>query len=930
MVTRKPLPDDTPSADPNAPPHVSIQTIRQELWSATDSENSPDRVWADGDAQQASQTGPNPNPTPASSQDVPDPLRPGRMPRSPFDQTQDNPWEDVGKGNDVAAATEPKSKLEHVPTVLRPGGRTETNPFKRKPVSGENSGSNVVNTPNISNSPVNEPQAPPTESFSQLDLGPPEPSNNNPWKLGADDRKADLIPVTDQDAGRNVWDSEAPSRQANSPALLSLPSDGESPAWDESEPPKSSIPPMPERSSEELEFSQDAHAWDDVGVRDKGKAVAVAGQSDQAEGWNLIDHESAPEPTPGKLSKADTWENFVDAEDKPTKGKELAKDTTSEGQAPALPPRKSNNGAPPFPPRPQSPSAANKTGTYQIKNISWFDDSAPSNPRRSPILVQNANGPCPLVALVNALTLTAPAGTMNTVLVETLKSREQISLNLLLEAVVDELMTRRTSKDLPLPDLTELYAFLKGLHTGMNVNPRFLPTPEIFASYKRTSLTHVHPTERGDLVPGTFEDTRDLKLYSTFSIPLIHGWLPPKDAPVYDAFSRQASSYDDVQTLLFREQELEDRLTTSEGLSEQEQQLYQDIVTIKDFLTSFGSQLTPWGIEVITKATQPGSFSILFRNDHFSLLYRHPQTMDLLTLVTDFGYYKYDEVVWQSLLDVNDVKTEFFSGDFRLVGGPDQEPPAENNKLPGLWYDETGESSNANNGGGEWQTVQGRRKKPDTIDVPDPLSPLSPNHEQEDHDLALALQLQEEEEERHRADQEARRKESQLSEQFIEEQGRGSTARTGPATRGRGTSSNNSSVLGRRGRGGSSSSLVPTRGSSAAVPVTIGTNGSRGGRVGQQVRPLVPPAATTHRPGNADEEDAPPSYEQASKMSPYHPPEGHPSHPASSPGTATAGNRRRTGFGIGANPARQNSRVQPVPQGSTSSGSGRDRDCVIM
>ncbi|KAK7949061.1 uncharacterized protein PG986_009947 [Apiospora aurea] len=911
MATRNGPAGNAPNND-KPTPSFNMQGVRQELWSATDSDTDGENVW--GDARQPQDT------ASAGAQSaprtIPDTLRPGHATQNPFGHDAGNPWdEDDGQGSVPSSHTGSKGGLEHVPTVLRPGGRQETNPFKRKPLSSTNTGQSAANL-----IPVDAPPVPPTNAFSQLQLNDSEQSTN-PWKPTTEDSKASLAPplvnsIPDQDTGNNVWGSGHGSRQpsasprAHSPAIVSLPSEGESSsAWDDDVVAKPALGHMPLKSPEEQEFSQDAHAWDDLAQLDKGKGPAAhAGQSQPRSGddWNLIDHD----PQPASLSRQSTWENFDDpeAENKPAKPEEqIQKPPTPTAEAaeeprPALPPRTSQEVPPAQPPRPQSPSASNKNETYQIKNINWHDVSAAQNPRKSPILVQNANGPCPLVALVNALTLTTPADLTNTVLVETLRSREQISLNLLLEAVFDELMSpRRTNSDAALPDVSELYAFLKGLQTGMNVNPRYIPTPELITSHKRTSLTHVHPSERGDLIPGTFEDTRDMKLYATFSIPLIHGWLPPKDDPVYDAFDRQASSYDDVQSLLFREEELEDKLSapSSAGLTEQEQEMYQDIMIIKSFLATSATQLTPWGLEVITKSVRPGTFSILFRNDHFSTLYRHPQTLQLLVLVTDAGYHSHDEVVWESLVDVNGERAEFFSGDFRLVGGPQhqqshQESPA-----------------GASTSGG-----RGRRSTSDADNAP-----VSPTLEQEDRDLALALQLQEEEDERHRNEQVARQRERQLSEQFIEQQGRGSTARTGP--RGRGGNSVSSS------RGGSTSQLnIPVRASSNSL-----NSPARGGRPAQQqpVRPLVPPANNrTHRPTDGEDDDAPPSYEQASKSTPYVPPAGHPSHPESSPGSSTRGRRPNlAGPSRGSLAGNNMGRARPPPVAAQSA-DDRHRDCVVM
>jgi ubiquitin carboxyl-terminal hydrolase MINDY-1/2 len=939
MVTRDAMPESAPD-NSNAPPSITVSGVRQQLWTATPgSEADGEHIWGGAAATQG-------NDTTSNAQDVPEALRPGATGKPKFGTEDENPWSDAETSTKYS-----KTGLEHTPTVLRPGGKLETNPFKRKPVPP----SPTLLEPSTS---VGAP-APPTEAFSNLEVAEPGPGTN-PWGPPIDESKLSVasqsIPSAgNQESASDIWRSTSqPQLSAGpstaSPAAVSLPSGRESPGWDEVEP-LSSLPSMPPpRSPEEQQFSQDAHIWDDLAALDKGKesttAMAAATSQDGPHGeWNLIDHEQVP--APATLSRQSTWENFADTDEQkadstvkaPVPSQSAAVEaaaSTSEESRPTLPPRDPDDVPPPQPPRPTNADTANKTETYQIKNINWHDANAAQNPRRSPILVQNANGPCPLVALVNALSLTTPANLTNTVLVETLRSREQISLNLLLEAVFDELMSpRRTQPDAALPDVTELYAFLKGLHTGMNVNPRYIPSPEVAAKHKRNSLTHVHPSERNDAIPGTFEDTRDMKLYATFSVPLIHGWLPPASDPAYDAFRRQASSYDDAQNLMFREEELEYKLSNpGDGLSEQEQQMYQDILTIKSWLSLSATQLTPWGLEVITKAIQPGTFSILFRNDHFSTLYRHPQTMQLFTLVTDAGYYNHDEIAWESLVDVNGERTEFFSGDFRVVGGPQQEA---NGGVPEAWYEDN-ESSNAR--GGEWQTVQGRRARNNSANANPPSSPMSATHEQEDRDLALALQLQEEEDERHRAEQAERRRESQLSEHFIEQQGR---ARTGPpGMRGSGNRGGTSAAPSTRG----GSAIAPARGSSTANRGSPNGGGARAGRPVQQVRPLVPPRATTHRPTN-EEEDAPPSYEQASKTTPYVPPAGHPNHPESSPSSASTARRRATQPGnTRVGPSRGPSmsppdagpsnpmpmgRGRPMPMAHTNSASvGRDKDCVVM
>lgn len=559
----------------------------------------------------------------------------------------------------------------------------------------------------------------------------------------------------------------------------------------------------------------------------------------------------------------------------------------SEGYTPTLPPRKSQEQAPLQPPRPLSdmnnPSTSSisnpaataarkqKKETYEIKKVTWHDVSATQNPRVSPILVQNANGPCPLLALVNALTLSTPAN-VETALVETLRSREHVSLGLLLDAVFDELMSgRRGDAAQELPDVSDLYAFLITLHTGMNVNPRFFPSaPSKSPADPRNSMSHIHPTEREAATPGTFEETREMKLYSTFSIPLIHGWLPDRDSSAYAALKRSANSYEDAQNLMFHEEELENKLQR-EGLSFEEQATLEDIATIKAFFNTAATQLTPYGLHTITTSLGPGAVAILFRNDHFSTLYRHPDTLQLLQLVTDMGYAGHDEVVWESLIDVNGESAEFFSGDFRLVGGAPSSP-AQTHLQP---------QSQGNDG---WTTVpvrnQHHRKASSSNHVPQEEPSQSPKAEQEDRDLALALQLQEEEEERHRAEMARRRRETELSQQFIEQQGQQRPNNDVPVTtRGGGP--------GARGSGRN------------RIPSTSNIRGSGGANL--DARPEIPPRRTGPVAGGqpidaeAGVDAPPPSYEQAANQVPYVPPANHPAHPNASP-NPNAPPRRMTAY----------------------------------
>lgn len=502
-----------------------------------------------------------------------------------------------------------------------------------------------------------------------------------------------------------------------------------------------------------------------------------------------------------------------------------------------------------------SPRARRPSETYQIRLVNWYDASSPKNPRRSPTMVQNANGPCPLLALVNALVLSTPSD-VATALVETLRVREQVSLGLLLDAVIDELMSdRRGSVTQSLPDVSDLYAFLVTLHTGMNVNPCFVPVEEKAISLIDAPIDH--PIDRQDLrKPGGFENTREMRLYSTFAVPLIHGWIPPRNHPAFAALKRAARTYEDAQNLMFREEELEEKLQ-QRGLSQEEQVMLEDIASVKYFLSSTATQLTGYGLDTVTESMAPGSIAILFRNDHFSTLYRHPRSGQVLTLVTDMGYAGHEEVVWESLVDVSGEGCEFYAGDFRPVGNVEGDTQQQNGTM----------RRDADDG---WQTVSNKsRKRPrsradlpplETLSLGEDRPPMSPNLEQEDHDLALAMQLQEEEEERERQEAAARRREDELSQAYL----------------------NNTDSQGRRtfpglGRGASNGPSVPPRGGSN----TTGRQASS--------------APQVSRRRDSMDDAPPPSYEQAAKGPAYHPPANHPAHPHASPGPSGSSTRPQTG-----------------------------------
>lgn len=399
---------------------------------------------------------------------------------------------------------------------------------------------------------------------------------------------------------------------------------------------------------------------------------------------------------------------------------------------------------PPLPARQPQPSATTTTEIYQIKHITWLSPAAPrssSAVRHSPILLQADNGPCPLLALVNALILSTPAGTTTT-LISILQEREQVSLELLLDAVFQELMDRGGATGLP--DVSDLFAFLLTLHTGMNVNPRF---------YRAEDSRH-QQSEYAD-----FEHTREMELYGAFKVPLVHGWLPEASHPAVAAMKRRkTANYEDAQTLLFVEEEIITRITTAgAALAPGEDQIIEDATLIREFMENSKTQLTSYGLETVRGRLKPGDVAILFRNDHFMTVIGARDGGALHGLVTDAGFATHEEVVWERMVDVQGHGNGFLSGDFRPVGGQDlqqqQRQHVQQRPVRSLLDPDEG-----------WETV------PDSIaneslsigsrldaGLPGLVGGPDPDATGHDADLALAMMLQEEEDEQHRREQERRR-----------------------------------------------------------------------------------------------------------------------------------------------------------------------------
>ncbi|XP_068565486.1 ubiquitin carboxyl-terminal hydrolase MINDY-1 isoform X2 [Cebidichthys violaceus] len=265
---------------------------------------------------------------------------------------------------------------------------------------------------------------------------------------------------------------------------------------------------------------------------------------------------------------------------------------------------------------------------YLVKWISWKE-------KKTPIITQSENGPCPLLAIMNTLFLRwkakLPAQTE-------VVSTEDLMAHL--GECVLSVTPREKTDGMELnfqQNMSDAMAVLPKLSTGLDVNVRF------------TGVTD-------------FEYTPECIVFDLLDIPLFHGWLVDPQSPETEA-SVGKLSYNQLVEKIIDYKHSADSSRVSEGL------------VAEQFLESTATQLSYHGLcELNTTATE-GEISVFFRNNHFSTMIKHKGHLYLL--VTDQGFLQEEGLVWESLHNV-EGDGNFCDSDFRLCHPPQRAPPTTN------------------------------------------------------------------------------------------------------------------------------------------------------------------------------------------------------------------------------------------------------------
>uniref|UniRef100_A0A8C8CWM4 Ubiquitin carboxyl-terminal hydrolase n=1 Tax=Oncorhynchus tshawytscha TaxID=74940 RepID=A0A8C8CWM4_ONCTS len=262
---------------------------------------------------------------------------------------------------------------------------------------------------------------------------------------------------------------------------------------------------------------------------------------------------------------------------------------------------------------------------YFVKWITWKE-------KKTPIITQSENGPCPLLAIMNTLFLRwkakLPAQT------EVITTEDLMAH---LGECVLSIKPREKAEGMELnfqQNMSDAMAVLPKLSTGLDVNVRFTGVSD-------------------------FEYTPECIAFDLLDIPLYHGWLVDPQSPEMVAAVGKLS-YNQLVEKIIDYKHSANSSRVSEGL------------VAEQFLESTATQLSYHGLCELNTTVKEGELSVFFRNNHFSTMIKHKGHLYLL--VTDQGFLQEGGLVWESLHNV-EGDGNFCDSDFRLCHPPQRSVP---------------------------------------------------------------------------------------------------------------------------------------------------------------------------------------------------------------------------------------------------------------
>eukprot|EP00179_Madagascaria_erythrocladioides_P030997 CAMPEP_0198333442 /NCGR_PEP_ID=MMETSP1450-20131203/18956_1 /TAXON_ID=753684 ORGANISM="Madagascaria erythrocladiodes, Strain CCMP3234" /NCGR_SAMPLE_ID=MMETSP1450 /ASSEMBLY_ACC=CAM_ASM_001115 /LENGTH=373 /DNA_ID=CAMNT_0044037961 /DNA_START=19 /DNA_END=1140 /DNA_ORIENTATION=+ len=251
----------------------------------------------------------------------------------------------------------------------------------------------------------------------------------------------------------------------------------------------------------------------------------------------------------------------------------------------------------------------------------------------TPICLQNQNGPCPLLAIANALFLRGD--------LDLKRGTTEIS-DEYLQSLMTEYLYRVNGSVKEGPEewvanhqmnLADAVNMLPRLSHGMDVNVRFD-------------------------APDSFEFTREMSCFDLFRLRLLHGWLVhPQEEVLVRAMEGLSFNQLMDKLVAIASENSADRAGSSSETSRQ-----QEAAILQTFLNDNAAQLTYHGLAELHTSVAEGEFFVFFRNNHFSTAMKRDGALYLL--VSDQGYLAEPSVVWELLHGIGGEST-FVDGNLR-------------------------------------------------------------------------------------------------------------------------------------------------------------------------------------------------------------------------------------------------------------------------
>ncbi|KAF2078371.1 hypothetical protein CYY_000355 [Polysphondylium violaceum] len=298
--------------------------------------------------------------------------------------------------------------------------------------------------------------------------------------------------------------------------------------------------------------------------------------------------------------------------------------------------------------------------TFSVKGITYQD-------KKRNIVTQKINGPCPLIAIINILSL-----------------RGDITLPDAGTVTYDDLVTRIGSfllESMQNYEDTELqYDYEIKINDAINILPSLVYGLDLNIKFS-----------------GIKNFASDINIFQVLNIGLVHGWLvDPQDVELSSIIGD--STYNQLTERLCKEQNNNNNNNNnnnsnnknnnnnnnnnneyhSSPIKSSGEDLFSEF-KIKQFLHDTSSQLSFHGLVELHSQLKENDLVIFFRNNHFNTLLKHDGQLYLL--ITDEGYIN-EPVVWEKLSQI-DGDTEYVQYNFSTFKKEDMYSTFDNPQIGG-------------------------------------------------------------------------------------------------------------------------------------------------------------------------------------------------------------------------------------------------------